>query len=293
MWENPTPGSSPQSGEGCLTPWPPLRDGEGGNGTYPPTPLPAGEGGKADGTAQGGGAEDDLDISIGEGGGDGVEAGEEPCCDAPERLVVCASPSGSPRVFLAYVAVKQMLAHARSDTTREIGGVLFGQQLKSRHGLCTVVTGALEAKDTEAGVAHVTFSHDTWSDIYRRLDEHGGEAKIVGWYHSHPGFGIFLSNQDMFIQRNFFTAPGQIAIVVDPIGNRWGQFRWREEQVKPSGGFWVYAEQDEQVEAAKQLVASLGYALSVPADPTVLDKIVQPFANLADRAVGLLRRKEG
>ena len=273
-----TPGPSPQSGEGGtaesgLTPRPPLRDGEGEN---------------VNGAVE---AEDDLDISIGEEGGDEVGTGPEPCDDAPERLVMCATPSGSPRVFLAYVAVKQMLAHARSDTTREIGGVLYGRQIKSRHGLCTVVTGALEAKDTEAGVAHVTFSHDTWNDIYRRLDEHGDDAKIVGWYHSHPGFGIFLSNQDMFIQRNFFTAPGQIAIVVDPIGNRWGQFRWRDEQVKPSGGFWVYAEQEEQVEAAKLLVASLGYALHVPPDPTVLDKMMQPFASLADGVAGLFKKK--
>jgi len=285
--------------DGDLTPGPSPQSGEGGtaDGTYPPAPLPAGEGetadGAADGTAEGEeGSEDDFEISISEDGVEEVETGPEPCDDAPERLVVCANPSGQPRVFLAYVAVKQMLAHARSDTTREIGGVLVGQQLKSRHGLCTVVTGALEAKDTEAGVAHVTFSHDTWSDIYRRLDEQGDDAKIVGWYHSHPGFGIFLSNQDLFIQRNFFTAPGQIAIVVDPVGNRWGQFRWRDDAVKPSGGFWVYAEQEEQVEAAKLLVASLGYALSVPVEPTVLDRVMQPFASLADGVAGLFRKKE-
>ena len=53
----------------------------------------------------------------------------------------------------------------------------------------------------------------------------------------------------------------------------------------------MYAEQEEQVEAAKLLVASLGYALSVPAEPTVLDKMMQPFASLADGVAGLFKKK--
>jgi proteasome lid subunit RPN8/RPN11 len=234
--------------------------------------------------------EPDLDIAIVETEEDEIERGEEPCADAPERLVVCGNPVGLPRAFVSYAAVKQMLAHARSDTTREIGGVLVGRSFRSKQGLCTQITGSLAAENTEAGLAHVTFSHDTWNDIYRRLDEQGDDAKIVGWYHSHPGFGIFLSNQDLFIQRNFFTAPGQIAVVVDPVGNRWGAFRWVKEEVKPAGGFWVFAAEPEQVTAAQQLVTGLAYALHVPAEPTILDRMVQPFANLADGVADILTR---
>jgi len=41
------------------------------------------------------------------------------------------------------------------------------------------------------------------------MDAQFADKKIVGWYHSHPGFGIFLSEYDLFIHRNFFTAPGR------------------------------------------------------------------------------------
>lgn len=39
----------------------------------------------------------------------------------------------------------------------------------------------------------------------------------MGWYHSHPGFGVEFSELDVFIQRNFFSSPTQIALVMDPL----------------------------------------------------------------------------
>ena len=51
-------------------------------------------------------------------------------------------------------------------------------------------------------------------------------ATIVGWYHSHPGFGIFLSEHDRFIHRHFFGEPGQIALVIDPLAHVEGLFAW-------------------------------------------------------------------
>ena len=50
--------------------------------------------------------------------------------------------------------------------------------------------------------------------------------KIVGWYHSHPGFGVFLSEHDLFIQQNFFSNPQQVAWVYDPHTDEEGCFGW-------------------------------------------------------------------
>jgi len=43
------------------------------------------------------------------------------------------------------------------------------------------------------------------------------KLRIVGWYHSHPGFGVEFSEMDVFIQKNFFPSPTQIALVTDPL----------------------------------------------------------------------------
>jgi hypothetical protein len=55
---------------------------------------------------------------------------------------------------------------------------------------------------------------------------------LVGWYHSHPNFGVFLSDHDQFIQKNFFKENGKITIVIDPIRGKKGWFYSNNESIK-------------------------------------------------------------
>jgi 26S proteasome regulatory subunit N11 len=43
-------------------------------------------------------------------------------------------------------------------------------------------------------------------------------SAVVGWYHSHPGFGCWLSGVDINTQQSFEQLnPRAVAVVVDPI----------------------------------------------------------------------------
>lgn len=115
--------------------------------------------------------------------------------------------------------------HVFTNAEREVGGVLVGNF--EREGALPIVTGAIPALAADEQRATLTFTQDAWEHIHRVLDtEYPGE-RIVGWYHSHPGFGIFLSSHDLFIHRNFFSGRSQIAVVVDPIKCEEGVFAWR------------------------------------------------------------------
>ena len=72
----------------------------------------------------------------------------------------------------------------------------------------------------------MTFTAETWQHIDREMDEKFPGRKIVGWYHTHPGFGIFLSEMDLFIQRHFFKPPGRRRFVYDPQSKERGLFGW-------------------------------------------------------------------
>ena len=87
------------------------------------------------------------------------------------------------------------------------------------------VQSSVQAVDAHESRGSLTFTQDSWTHIYEELDSLPGMV-IVGWYHSHPDFGIFLSEQDLFIHRNFFSDPRQIALVLDPIRNEHGVFSW-------------------------------------------------------------------
>lgn len=59
---------------------------------------------------------------------------------------------------------------------------------------------------------------------------------IVGWYHSHPGYDLFMSTEDIATQRRYQTFYNKsIALVFDPTlvnGKRWGFKIFRLRSVK-------------------------------------------------------------
>jgi proteasome lid subunit RPN8/RPN11 len=116
---------------------------------------------------------------------------------------------------------------AHDDT--EVGGVLVGDIDATGRA---EVHGMIPALEADGARASVTFTHEAWQAI---LDVHERDFPdspvIVGWYHSHPGFGIFLSEHDIFIHKSFFREPFQLAYVVDPQDETEGIFGWRDGEI--------------------------------------------------------------
>jgi proteasome lid subunit RPN8/RPN11 len=118
--------------------------------------------------------------------------------------------------------------HARSNSKTEVCGVLIGSDADSITTIQACISGANAAQ----GGTHVTFTQDTWEHIYKIKDRDYPNERIVGWYHSHPGFGVFLSDHDTFIHQNFFSSPRQVAWVYDPHSDEEGCFGWQDERLE-------------------------------------------------------------
>jgi hypothetical protein len=88
------------------------------------------------------------------------------------------------------------------------------------------ITASIAGANAAQGGTHVTFTQDTWEHIYKIKDREYPDDRIIGWYHSHPGFGVFLSDHDTFIHKNFFSSPQQVAWVYDPQSDEEGCFGW-------------------------------------------------------------------
>jgi hypothetical protein len=71
---------------------------------------------------------------------------------------------------------------------------------------------------------NVTFTHEVWDEALTIVDRDHPGKRLVGWYHSHPDFGVFLSEYDQFIHKNFFGGEGMVALVVDPVRGEGGWF---------------------------------------------------------------------
>ncbi len=135
-----------------------------------------------------------------------------------------AGGGGSGRIQVWSSVLAEIDQHVESDTTVEQGGVLVGD-LDAATG-ATVITARIPAVGAISEVASLRFTHETWDHINGVMERDHPDARMVGWYHSHPHFGIFLSEYDQFIHNNFFSQPWQVAYVVDPLLRQRGFFAW-------------------------------------------------------------------
>lgn len=137
----------------------------------------------------------------------------------------------TPAVVVSSEVARRIRQHARSSMKTEVCGVLIGSMADGALHIDECIAG----KDAAQAGTHVTFTQDTWEHIYKIKDAEFPNQRIVGWYHSHPGFGIFLSDHDTFIHRNFFSAPEQVAWVYDPHSDEEGFFGWAGERIERLG----------------------------------------------------------
>jgi proteasome lid subunit RPN8/RPN11 len=161
---------------------------------------------------------------------------------AREPLTESAFPGGRKagfRVFFEPEVHAHVWKHSAEDVSVEICGVLVGKWARDADGPFVHVSEAIRGEAATSRFAEVTFTHATWAKINEQMDTRFAHLAIVGWYHSHPDFGVFLSDRDRFIQEHFFSGPGQIAHVVDPVRKTEGVFAWREGKAVPCPHYWV------------------------------------------------------
>jgi len=121
------------------------------------------------------------------------------------------------RVNIEREAYAELIAHAKSSLKAEVCGVLAGEVCEDDEGLFVSVEVMIRGTAASQASTHVTFTQETWNLIHRTLERDFPDLRIVGWYHTHPGFGVEFSEMDLFIQRNFFPGATHLALVTDPL----------------------------------------------------------------------------
>jgi proteasome lid subunit RPN8/RPN11 len=201
-------------------------------------------------------------------------------------LPVFGPEEGELRIYVDIDALRDMELHALSNTNVELGGVMLGGQYEDEEGRpFVVVTDALRAQHYESTKGSFKFTHDTWSQITRERDEFPDEIQMVGWYHTHPDWGVFLSGMDMFICDNFFNKPLDVALVIDPCRDDRGFFQWTgnpSQRKRRTGGFYLFGSRFRAVEL-EEFAADLE-GQQVMARESRLGGYPAPVVNIADKS---------
>lgn len=121
-------------------------------------------------------------------------------------------------LYLSKLAEEKIRNHAMSrlDPRMEIMGLLLGTVY--RHGEREyVLVRDVVTTDLDASLISVRFDRHGFEKLFESLDDSGFDYIIVGWYHSHPGHGCFLSQTDVDTQVTMFNRPFHSALVIDPV----------------------------------------------------------------------------
>jgi proteasome lid subunit RPN8/RPN11 len=134
--------------------------------------------------------------------------------------------SGGMQVFVTQPVFRAINAHANSDLDNEVGGWLAGRWCRDVETKAefVVVEALLPAQQVRSGSTFLTFTHDSQVAMLAALEERYAKKGIVGWYHTHPRMGLFLSGYDVWLHEHFFPYPWQVALVLDPHSHSGGFF---------------------------------------------------------------------
>ncbi|KAI9752831.1 MAG: COP9 signalosome catalytic subunit rri1 [Candelina submexicana] len=150
-----------------------------------------------------------------------------------------SDPHHFKNVRISAVALLKMVMHARSGGSLEIMGLMQGKIM----GDTFIVTDAfrLPVEGTETRVNAQEEANEYMPAFLQSCRDAGQMENAVGWYHSHPGYGCWLSGVDVTTQmtQQTFQDPF-LAVVIDPDRTisagkvEIGAFRTFPENYKPA-----------------------------------------------------------
>ncbi|EHL03671.1 putative COP9 signalosome complex subunit 5 [Glarea lozoyensis 74030] len=150
-----------------------------------------------------------------------------------------SDPHHFKNVRISAVALLKMVMHARSGGDIEVMGLMQGKI----SGDTFIVTDAfrLPVEGTETRVNAQDEANEYMVGYLQACRDQGKLENAVGWYHSHPGYGCWLSGIDVGTQatQQTFSDPF-LAVVIDPDRTisagkvEIGAFRTYPEDYKPA-----------------------------------------------------------
>eukprot|EP00386_Alphamonas_edax_P006884 GDKI01022303.1.p1 GENE.GDKI01022303.1~~GDKI01022303.1.p1 ORF type:complete len:313 (+),score=129.57 GDKI01022303.1:56-994(+) len=136
-------------------------------------------------------------------GGDAAVDPDAPMADTAEQ------------VYISSLALIKMLKHGRAGVPMEVMGLMLGEFIDD-YTVRVVDVFSMPQSGNSVSVEAVDPVFQT--KMLDMLKQSGRPEMVVGWYHSHPGFGCWFSGTDVNTQQSFEQLnPRAVGVVVDPI----------------------------------------------------------------------------
>ena len=118
------------------------------------------------------------------------------------------------KVKVSPIVLIKIIDAASQKLDREVGGFLIG---KISDNCLNIVD--VEFPESKGSESYVEIDSLAMAAVAEKLEKKGMRESIVGWWHSHPGFGAnFMSSIDVNTQKIYQSLFDKaVALVVDPV----------------------------------------------------------------------------
>merc|ERR1719437_309003 len=121
----------------------------------------------------------------------------------------------SERIHISSLALLKMLKHGRAGVPMEVMGLMLGEFVDD---YTVKVVDVFAMPQSGTGVSVEAVDHVFQTKMLDMLKQTGRTEMVVGWYHSHPGFGCWFSGTDVNTQQSFEQLnPRAVGVVIDPV----------------------------------------------------------------------------
>lgn len=119
------------------------------------------------------------------------------------------------QVYISSLALLKMLKHGRAGVPMEVMGLMLGEFIDD---YTVEVIDVFSMPQSGTGVSVEAVDPVFQTKMIDMLKQTNRPEMVVGWYHSHPGFGCWLSGVDVNTAQSFEQLNSRaVAVVVDPI----------------------------------------------------------------------------
>lgn len=119
------------------------------------------------------------------------------------------------QIHISSLALLKMLKHGRAGVPMEVMGLMLGEFVDD---YTVRVFDVFAMPQSGTGVSVEAVDPVFQTKMLDMLKQTGRSEMVVGWYHSHPGFGCWLSGVDVNTQQSFEALNQRaVAVVIDPI----------------------------------------------------------------------------
>merc|ERR1712060_510945 len=119
------------------------------------------------------------------------------------------------QVYISSLALLKMLKHGRAGVPFEVIGLMLGEFVDD---FTVRVADVFAMPQSGTGVSVEAVDPVFQAKMLDMLKQTGRPEMVVGWYHSHPGFGCWLSGVDINTQQSFEALNGRaVSVVVVPV----------------------------------------------------------------------------